>query len=133
MHLNVVPVPRRLACPVWIAAIVVAWLGMIAFISYTEPATQLCHFKRLTSVPCPSCGMTRGVKSILAGHPLRGLAFNPFWMILLGTLIGLLGLKMIFGRGIQVAWKTPGERRTAWGVGITLLLVNWVYVIVYVH
>jgi len=43
----------------------------------------VCLFKRVTGVPCPSCGTTRSVLSILKGDILEGILWNPFGIIII--------------------------------------------------
>jgi hypothetical protein len=42
----------------------------------------VCLFKGATGVPCPSCGTTRSVGSLVEGQPLAAAAYNPFGIIL---------------------------------------------------
>jgi len=44
---------------------------------------SVCLFKKITNIPCPSCGSTRSVVSIIKGEYLQGLYINPFGFILL--------------------------------------------------
>ncbi len=91
----------------------------------------LCLFKRLTGCPCPTCGFTRGVLSLLQGHPLQGWLYNPLLFSLLGVLTAGVGIRALFGRSLRVQ-VTPGERIAAWLAALLLALVNWLYVIRYV-
>ena len=46
----------------------------------------ICLFKRITGLPCPSCGSTRSVLSILNGDYIGALLWNPFGLIILSIL-----------------------------------------------
>lgn len=48
---------------------------------------EVCLFKRITSFPCPSCGSTRSVLSILKGDLSGGVLWNPFGLIIMAILI----------------------------------------------
>jgi hypothetical protein len=48
---------------------------------------EVCLFKYVTNIPCPSCGATRAVVSLLAGDYLAALTINP-----MGILIALIML-----------------------------------------
>lgn len=48
---------------------------------------NVCLIKHFTSIPCPSCGSTRSVLSILKGEFLQGFNYNPFGYILTLILI----------------------------------------------
>jgi len=42
-----------------------------------------CPFELLTGVPCPGCGMTRAILSLISGNPSDALLYNPFCFFLL--------------------------------------------------
>jgi hypothetical protein len=41
----------------------------------------VCIFKRVTSLPCPSCGTTRAVSFLFDGEIVKSLFLNPFGII----------------------------------------------------
>ncbi len=43
----------------------------------------VCMIKHITNIPCPSCGATRSVLSILQGEYLEALYWNPLGFILI--------------------------------------------------
>jgi hypothetical protein len=96
----------------------------------TRPV-PLCLFKRLTGCPCPTCGFTRGVLSLLQGHPLQGWLYNPLLFSFLGTFGAALGIRVLFGRTLHVRW-TRRERIALCLAALLLVLANWLYVIRYV-
>ena len=62
------------------------------FYSMTKPqskgnAVEVCLFKHVTNIPCPSCGSTRSVLSITHGDILQALYINP-----LGIIVALIML-----------------------------------------
>ena len=48
---------------------------------------RVCLFKRITNIPCPSCGTTRSVLSILNGDFSGAIQWNPFGFIIVAILI----------------------------------------------
>ena len=52
-----------------------------------ESELGVCLFKRLTNVPCPACGSTRSVVSLLNGDFWGAAQWNPFGFIITGALI----------------------------------------------
>ena len=61
-------------------------------ITYNQNASNdgklgVCLFKRITGIPCPSCGSTRSVLSLLKGDVLGALFWNPFGFILMAIMI----------------------------------------------
>jgi hypothetical protein len=62
------------------------------FINYHQSVSGsiepgVCLFKRITGIPCPSCGSTRSVLSILNGDFVAALFWNPFGLIIMSILI----------------------------------------------
>lgn len=47
----------------------------------------VCLFKKVTTVPCPSCGTTRSVMQLLRGNSISAILINPF-----GIIVGLIML-----------------------------------------
>jgi len=102
--------------PVWIAA---------------APFLGSCTFRRLTGIPCPTCGTTRAALALLDFDLGAAIGVNP-----LATLVGVV---FIVGGWAALAWvllrgSVPvtglhwSYRWTA--VTIGLVLVNWIYLIV---
>jgi len=52
-----------------------------------ENEPGVCLFKWLTNIPCPSCGSTRSVLSLLNGDILGALIWNPFGLILMAIVV----------------------------------------------
>jgi len=48
------------------------------FEANTIQGMNLCWFKALTDLPCPGCGLTRGVCSISHGDLSGAFVYNPF-------------------------------------------------------
>jgi hypothetical protein len=44
--------------------------------------TDVCLFKKVTDVPCPSCGSTRATVSLFEGHFIESILWNPFGIII---------------------------------------------------
>ena len=87
--------------------------------------------KRLTGVPCPTCGSTRAVLHLLHGRLGEAILMQPF-MFAVGVLFAVsLVLRVIFARRISIA-LTKKQRRIVWGVVAALFLADWGYVIIYV-
>lgn len=44
---------------------------------------QVCLFKNITTLPCPSCGTTRSMISLYQGNFMQALQTNPFGVLIL--------------------------------------------------
>lgn len=60
--------------------IIGSFLLMIFYPLFTSSSTiELeCLFKKMTGYPCPTCGMTRSFKQLIAGHFLESIRYNLF-------------------------------------------------------
>ncbi len=47
----------------------------------------VCLFKKITSLPCPSCGSTRSVLSLLKGDLSGAFLLNPLGFIILAVIV----------------------------------------------
>jgi hypothetical protein len=64
------------------------WLTITYFSqAYHLSEPGICLFKRVTTIPCPSCGSTRSVLSLLKGDIAGALYWNPFGVLLISILV----------------------------------------------
>jgi len=47
----------------------------------TNNTVGVCVFKKITTIPCPSCGTTRSIVSLLQGHFSQALYTNPLGIV----------------------------------------------------
>ena len=61
-----------------------AWLFIdFAYLQpYNKNSTSTCIIKNVTGIPCPSCGSTRAVVSIIKGNLSESLYWNPIGLVL---------------------------------------------------
>jgi hypothetical protein len=94
----------------------------------------VCLFKRITGIPCPSCGSTRSVLSILKGDFIGALLLNPFGLIILLILI-LAPLWILYDivlqkdSLLQVYNRAEIFLRRKWIATplILLVILNWIW------
>lgn len=98
---------------------------------------NLCLFKNLTGLPCPSCGSTRSVVSLFHGNFMEAICLNPigiiialimaagpFWLIY-DILLRKQTLYHFYCRSEIVLRK-----KTVAFPLISLLLINWIWNII---
>ena len=74
---------------IWTAAIGAA-LAAAYFMPASVLGMDLCLFKRLTSVECPFCGMTRSMHLAARGDISSALTQNPMGVVLVLVLLAML-------------------------------------------
>jgi hypothetical protein len=92
----------------------------------------LCLFKEWTGLPCPTCGATRMIESLLTGDILAAAAWNPLMFAGLAAL-ALWAIastaRLFFG---QPAWGVVMGRGEKLGLRIFAagaVVISWVYLI----
>ena len=89
---------------------------------------EFCMFRRLTGIPCPTCGSTTGGMLILQGHLLQGWLQNPF----VYSALPLIGVHLLF-QGItcySTGYRFTGRALPVPVAGLTILiLLNWAYLV----
>jgi len=91
-----------------------------------------CVFKAITGCPCPTCGSTRMVASLINLDILSAFVWNP--LLFLGGIAfiawGGYGFYMLFsGKKIQVIFTKKEGLLLRLGL-ITLFILNWIYLVV---
>ena len=97
-------------------------------------ALEVCIFKKATSLPCPSCGATRSVSSILKGDFIQGIIINPLGLIIsvimLITPVWLIG-DLFTGKKTLHQFYLRGEKvlnkKKVFIPLIILISCNWVW------
>jgi hypothetical protein len=132
MRIELVQACRRPGWPHWAVMIVLAWCGLgvaaLLLAVHLNQPVQLCLLKRLTGLPCPTCGFTRGALSFLHGHIVQAWLYNPLLYSVLALFSAVVGVRVIFGRAMRVS-LTRTERRAAWILAMALFFANWAYVV----
>lgn len=88
----------------------------------------VCPIRAATGVPCPGCGLSRGVSALTHGNVRDMLALHAFtpMLILAMAFIATVDILPSQSRAAIVAWVTVFERRTSLVlVGLLMLLCYW--------
>ncbi len=98
---------------------------------------EACLIKHVTNIPCPSCGSTRSVMSLIKGNFKNALLINPlgyvvtFIMVLcpVWILMDIISKKktlFMFYQKIELYLKKPQIAIPL----ITLITINWIWNII---
>lgn len=136
MKINVVHVCRRPQWPLWAILVVLVWLALggaaVWLSSYHDRAVTLCLIKRVTGLPCPTCGFTRGALSLLSGRRGQGWLYNPLLFSVLVLFFLATGIRVFFAHAVTIRLSRR-ERAIAWLLAAILFTANWAYVILYIR
>lgn len=129
LHLRPVnPTERQLAM-LWGVAAASAVILRPLWITIA-PHLRACTFRKLTGIPCPTCGTTRTVLALLDFDLGAAFAVNPL-ALLAGVVFifgGLSALIWVLLRGPIPDWGLRWSR--SWtGAAAGVILINWIYLI----
>jgi len=112
------------------------WLGVSHYLNVAGDGqwAGTCPFRHVTGMPCPSCGSTGSVLSLISGDIGAALYSNPagfliatiMFIIPLWIIVDLLSRKSTFHRFYINAEKRLANRRLAIPA-VLLVVVNWIW------
>jgi hypothetical protein len=76
------------------AALLIAWVVPARRL---DRGPILCPFRRVTGLPCPTCGLSRSWSALLHGRIQESVAFHP-----LGPLTLLAAVALLFRADVRV-------------------------------
>lgn len=120
----------------WVYVIVGVWLALVAIAvwlsSHYGYHVELCLFRRITGIPCPTCGATRGTLCVLQGHVRCGFMYNPLLFTSAMLFVVYHGLRCVTGKRVCINMHR-WERRLLWSIVGFLVGLNWLYLIVFTN
>jgi len=95
-------------------------LVLIPLVRYV-PMPAFCIFKHFTAVPCPGCGLTRSLDSLLHGEIELAWQFNPCgYLVLLAlasqVVIALLEVQKVVGTSARLQASLLGDAVVRFGL-----------------
>ena len=102
--------------------------------SFGNNKGSFCLFKHVTNVPCPSCGSTRSVLSLLKGDFIGSLNLNPLGvmvlLIMIITPLWIISDYVFKKEGLYLFFKKIEETFNKKKVAIPaimIILLNWIW------
>ncbi|MCP3906164.1 MAG: DUF2752 domain-containing protein [Planctomycetes bacterium] len=99
----------------------VAWLARAS-----SDAPLVCNLRRLTGIPCPTCGGTRAAMAAADGRFADAFTHNPFLCVAVVAAFTWLVVRIGFGQRIVLS---RGLRAGFWSAAAVLFAANWAYLI----
>lgn len=116
--------------------VAMGWFGLgllVVWDPVANPGPSLCGMRWMVALPCPLCGMTRGVSRIIRADPSGATYHNPLSLPTFAVLMTLLLLwtsEVLIGRRLEM--RVPRVLIwTGWMVLAMVLVANWAYMIAY--
>jgi len=123
---------------VLLSAACIAGYGWLIFTFYrgiehlAEP--HVCLFKQVTTIPCPSCGSTRSVLSLIKGDIAGAFYWNPFGLVLIAILLIAplwISYDLISRKDTLFSTysRTEMQLRNKWIAipAILIVIINWIW------
>jgi Protein of unknown function (DUF2752) len=92
-----------------------------------------CYFKKLTGYPCLTCGSTRAIRKLVVLRVRTAFWSNPLltlWLIWSALYFFWAALVAVFKFPTpRVIYESKNERRAMAAIFVTLMIVNWIYLI----
>jgi len=104
---------------------VVARFGLL----WQLPLPQ-CWLRKLTGIPCPSCGCTRSLAAWAMLDLEQAFRFNPLFFLLCVALLAWSALRLVekFSQRTYLDdLKVRLKNWPWWKIGAALLALNWLY------
>lgn len=103
----------------------------------THSGIEICTFKRVTTLPCPSCGSTRSVIALLTGDFQKAILINPLGILIAVVLLvlpfwllyDLILKKETFLKFYKDAEQFLRKPKIAF-LFVSLVFINWIWNII---
>ena len=111
------------------------WLYYNLYLQNTKSSSEsFCMIKRITNIPCPSCGSTRSVSAVLHGDFAGAIYWNPLGLVVLAMMIVLpiwLAVDLISKKdSLLKSYKSTEKilrKKTVAIPLIILVIINWIW------
>jgi hypothetical protein len=117
----------------WLSVSLASLAAAAAWFALRLPWPQ-CVFYALTGHPCVTCGATRSALQFFHGHFFNALQWNPLAFVGLCavSIFDLYALIVLAARAprLRIAYITSVEKNFARILLVTLLGLNWIYLLV---
>lgn len=107
----------------WVTTVVLS--GILALSRLLDPSqlTIMCPFRRMTGLPCMTCGLTRAFHAISVGNMREAVAYHPLGPFLYGLI--LFHLTVAISRLFGCRQHDIKTHSTLVYMTLGILLVSW--------
>jgi hypothetical protein len=127
------PIGWRLRWPLWAIVLAAAWAAAVAAAwgvsAWTAQPVTTCLFKRVTGLPCPTCGSGRAALALLRGDVMGAWLYNP-----LTVTLGAAAAIVLATGSVTRKWPTfrlsKSQKRWLWVASALAVAANWTCLII---
>ena len=116
----------------WLCVSLASFALAVLWLKWRLPVPH-CVFHEATGLPCPTCGATRCMRDLFAGHFSTAPGWNPlfFFVLAAGVLFDCYAAVVLAFRLPRLRFeKIPRRTASALRAGAVLLgLANWLYLV----
>jgi hypothetical protein len=106
--------------------------AMVGLTFLPESWHPRCWLYENWGIACPACGGFRALQRLCRGNVWAALCLQPLLVLtaLVAVAYSLYAFGVVCGRfrALRLVELTPRDRRIMVGVGVLLILLNWLYV-----
>lgn len=95
---------------------------------------NLCLFRQVTGIACPSCGSTRSVIALAHGHFIQAILLNPAGLLIAGIMLAApfwISFDLVTGRqsllDFYIRTEAVLKKPFIAAMLICLVIVNWIW------
>jgi hypothetical protein len=106
-------------------------VGLVSTLGLDRLGLTLCTFKRLTGLPCATCGSTRALAQLARLDLAGALAQNPLAALLAIAAVAWAAIDLLLvvrGRALSLE-MTAAEGRGLSLAAVVAAVLNWAYVV----
>jgi hypothetical protein len=105
----------------------------VAWDPIARPGPMCCLLRKSVGLPCPMCGMTRGVCLCAHGRFLEAMGYNPLavpFVIVAAALCAKWAFEIVVRHKIQIILR-PAWNTSLWAGLYAVVLASWVYLLMF--
>jgi uncharacterized protein DUF2752 len=118
---------QRLGCALAAFAVLAVWDPV------AHPGPKCCPLRWAIGLPCPGCGMTRGVALCERGRFIEAVWYNPLavpLVVLCLMLCAKWAYEFWMNRSVEVVLR-PASKKALWAAVCIAVLASWVYLLTF--
>ena len=117
----------------WLGCALAGFAVLAVWNPVAHPGPKCCLLRWAVGLPCPLCGMTRGMALCERGRFLEATVYNPLAVpvfLLALALCAKWAYEFAMNKSVEVVLR-PAWRRGAWAAVCAVMLAGWAYLLAF--